>query len=179
MVDMGLQREEAREHEEETYYYDKGKNAAQAYEKICAIYGEDTLSKSITRKWFACFRTGNFDVKDKSRSGRPITKKSDEIMKKVERDKYCGDCQGTRHDYKTVLNHLHKAGYKKKLDVWNEFEPFLKRMIIGDEKWITYDNRTRKRLWIKEGEKAQVIAKSGLTTKKVVFVVELEGNRSL
>jgi len=58
---------------------------------------------------------------------------------------------------KTVLNHLHKAGYKKKLDVWvphelsvrnmidrinicdmllkrNEIDPFLKRMIIGDEK---------------------------------------------
>ena len=32
------------------YHYDKGKNAAQACEKICAIYGEDTLSKSATRK---------------------------------------------------------------------------------------------------------------------------------
>jgi len=27
------------------YHYDKGKNVAQACEKICAIYGEDTLSK--------------------------------------------------------------------------------------------------------------------------------------
>ena len=125
---------------------------------------------------------------------RPITEKSDEIMKKVERDKYCGDCQGTRHDYKTVLNHLHKAGYKKKLDVWvphelsvkntmdrinicdtllkrNEIEPFLKRMITGDEKWIMFDNRTRKRSWINEGEKAQAIAKPGLTTKKVILCV--------
>ena len=32
------------------YYYDKGKNATQACEKICAIYGEDTLSKSAARK---------------------------------------------------------------------------------------------------------------------------------
>ena len=36
----------------------------------------------------------------------------------------------------------------------NEIEPFLKRMITGDEKWITYDNPIRKRLWIKKGEKA-------------------------
>ena len=57
------------------YYYDKGKNAAQACEKICAIYGEDTLSKSAARKWFAHFYTGNFDMKDESRSGRPITEK--------------------------------------------------------------------------------------------------------
>ncbi|CAK9804065.1 Histone-lysine N-methyltransferase SETMAR [Anthophora plagiata] len=57
-------------------------------------------------------------------------------------------------DHKTVLNHLHKAGYKKKLDVWvphelsaknmidrtnicdallkrNEIEPFLKRVITA------------------------------------------------
>ena len=82
------------------YHYDKGKNAAQACEKICAIYGEDTLLKSAARKWFARFRAGNFNVNDEPRSGRPITEKSDEIMVKVERNKqceHCGDCQGTRH----------------------------------------------------------------------------------
>jgi len=30
------------------YHYDKGKNAAQACEKICAIYGEDTIKISST-----------------------------------------------------------------------------------------------------------------------------------
>jgi len=54
------------------YHYDKDKNVAQACEKICAIYGENTLSKSAARKWFTRFRAGNFDVKDESRSGRPI-----------------------------------------------------------------------------------------------------------
>ena len=54
----------------------------------------------------------------------------------------------------------------------NEIEPFLKRMITGDEKWITYDNPTRKRKsWIKKGEKAQAIAKPGLTRKKVMLCV--------
>jgi len=43
-------------------------------------------------------------------------------------------------------------------------------MITDDEKWITYDNPTRKRSdWIKKGEKAQAIAKSGLTRKKVMW----------
>ncbi|KAG5316059.1 SETMR methyltransferase, partial [Pseudoatta argentina] len=49
----------------------------------------------------------------------------------------------------------------------NEIEPFLKR-ITGDEIRITYDNRTLKRSWIKEGKKAQ--AKPGLT-KKVMLCV--------
>jgi len=54
---------------------------------------------------------------------------------------------------------------------WNEIEPFLKRMITGDEKWITYDNPTKKRAWIKKGEKAHAIAKPGLTRKKVMLYV--------
>ena len=84
------------------YHYDKSKNVAQACEKIYAIYGEDTLSKSAARKWFARFRAGNFDVKDEPRSGRPIT----EIMVKVERDKHVSTVEIARElgiDHKTVL----------------------------------------------------------------------------
>ncbi|KAG5309408.1 SETMR methyltransferase, partial [Acromyrmex insinuator] len=88
--------------------------------KICAIYGEDTLSKSAA------------------------SSVSTEIAREL------------GIDYKTVLNHLYKAEYKKKLDVCvlrelsvknmrdrinicetllkrNEMELFLKRMIIDEE----------------------------------------------
>jgi len=134
-------------------------------------------------------------VKDEPRSGRSITEKFDEMVK-VERDKHVSTVEIARElgiDHKTVLNHLYKAGYKKNLDVWvphelsvrnmmdrinicdtllkrNEIESFLKRMITGDEKWITYDNPTRKRSWVKKGEKAQAITKPGLTRKKVMCV---------
>ena len=94
-------------------------------------------------------------MKDEPRSSRPITEKFDENMEKVERDKHVSTVEIAREldiDHKTILNHLHKAGYKKNLDVWvphelsvknmmdrinicdtllkrNEIEPFLKRMI--------------------------------------------------
>ena len=94
-------------------------------------------------------------MKDEPRSGRPITEKSDEIIEKVEHDKHVEIARELGID-KTVVNHLHKTGYKKKLNVWvprelsvknmrdrinicetllkrNEIELFLKRMII-DEK---------------------------------------------
>jgi len=48
---------------------------------------------------------------------RPITEKS-EIMVKVEHDKHVSTVEIAREldiDQKTVLNHLHKAGYKKKM----------------------------------------------------------------
>ena len=63
-------------------YYNKRKNAAQAYERICAVYAEGTLSKSTARKWFARFLSGYFNVKDDSRPGRPISEKADEVLLK-------------------------------------------------------------------------------------------------
>ncbi|GFX10181.1 mariner transposase [Trichonephila clavipes] len=53
----------------------------------------------------------------------------------------------------------------------NEIDPFLKRMVTGDEKWITYDNIVRKRSWSKHGEAAQTGAKPGLTSRKVLLCI--------
>ena len=68
------------------------------------------------------------------------------------------------------MANLKSLGFVKKLDVWVPYElkeihltnrmsvcdqlikheendPFLKRMITGDEKWIIYNNVSRKRSW--------------------------------
>ncbi|KAJ0176901.1 hypothetical protein K1T71_006910 [Dendrolimus kikuchii] len=93
-----------------------------------------------------------------------------------------------------VLAHLKKAGYTKKVDIWvphelternlmnrvlicdsllrrNETEPFLKKLITGDEKWITYDKNVRKRSWSKAVQASQTVAKPGLTRNKVMLCV--------
>ncbi|GFT90503.1 histone-lysine N-methyltransferase SETMAR [Trichonephila clavipes] len=43
-----------------------------------------------------------------------------------------------------------------------EIDPFLKRMVTRDEKWVTYYNTVRKRSWSKCGEAAQTVAEPGL-----------------
>ncbi|GFV77017.1 mariner transposase [Trichonephila clavipes] len=53
----------------------------------------------------------------------------------------------------------------------NEIDPLLKRMVTGDEKWVTYDNIMRKRSWSKRGEAAQTVAKPGLTSRKVLLCI--------
>ena len=53
----------------------------------------------------------------------------------------------------------------------NKIDPFLKWMVTGDEKWVTYDNVKRKRSWSKSGEAAQTVAKPGLTARKVLLCV--------
>ena len=53
----------------------------------------------------------------------------------------------------------------------NIIDPFWKRMVTGDEKWVTYDNVKRKRSWSKSGEAAETVAKPGLTARKVLLCV--------
>ena len=53
----------------------------------------------------------------------------------------------------------------------NKIYAFLKRMVTGDEKWVTYDNVKPKRSWSKSGEAAQTVAKPGLTARKVLLCV--------
>ncbi|GFT63213.1 uncharacterized protein TNCV_4747091 [Trichonephila clavipes] len=102
--------------------------------------------------------------------------------------------QELKIDHKIVLSHLSKAGLKKEarclgatpintknmmhrisiceiLDKRSEINPFLKRMVTGDEKWVTYDNIVRKRSGSKRGEVAQTVAKPGLTYRKEAIVI--------
>ncbi|GFW07751.1 histone-lysine N-methyltransferase SETMAR [Trichonephila clavipes] len=120
-----------------------------------------------------------------------------DVNKVIEVDRYVSSrsiAQELKIDHRTVLSHLSKAEFKKKLYVWvphkltpkntmgrisicealdkrNEIDPFLKRMVTGEEKWVIYDNVVRKRSWSKRGEAAQTVAKPGLTSGKVLLYI--------
>jgi len=49
-----------------------------------------------------------------------------------------------------------------------ENDPFLKRMIM-DEKWIVYNNVSRKRSWSRRGEVPERQAKAEIHQKKVML----------
>ena len=38
------------------YYWKKGKKATEIHKKICAVYGEGTVTDQMCQKWFAKFR---------------------------------------------------------------------------------------------------------------------------
>jgi len=89
----------------------------------------------------------------------------------------------------SVHGHLKSLGFVKKLDVWvphelkeihrmsvcdqlikrEENDPFLKRMITGDEKWIVYNNVSRKRSWNRQDEAPEKQAKAEVHQKKVML----------
>ncbi|GFW05212.1 histone-lysine N-methyltransferase SETMAR [Trichonephila clavipes] len=124
------------------------------------------------------------------------SKNVDKITEIIEVDQHVSSCsivQKLKITHKTVLSHLNKVGFKKKLHVWvphqftpknmmdrisiceasakrNEIDPFLKRMVTGDEKSVAYYNIVRKRLWSMCGEEAQMVSKPGLTARKVLCI---------
>ena len=53
----------------------------------------------------------------------------------------------------------------------NETDPFLKRIITGDEKWVIYDNIMRKRSWSNRDEPAQSTSKADIHQMKVMLSV--------
>ncbi|KAJ0177787.1 hypothetical protein K1T71_006660 [Dendrolimus kikuchii] len=99
------------------FYYKRGKNATQAAKKICDVYGPNAVSVRLAQIWFKRFQSGNFDIKNARRSGRPVTDKIDAIFEKVEQDRHISsyDVAGELEiDHKTVLAHLKKLGTQKR-----------------------------------------------------------------
>ncbi len=54
------------------YEFHSKKNATQATNSICLVYGDLALDVRTCQRWFARFSSGDFDLNDKDRPGRPI-----------------------------------------------------------------------------------------------------------
>lgn len=139
------------------FYYRKGKNAVQARKKLTDVYGEGVLTVRQCQNWFAKFRSGNFDVEDAPRSGRPVEADKDAIKALVDANRRITTREielRLNLSNSTVYDHLKGLGLLSKLDVWvphviternlcrridvcdlllkrHENDPFLKRIITG------------------------------------------------
>ena len=149
------------------YYFRKGKNVVQAQKKLYDVYGIKSLTYFQFQNWFACFRPGDFDLKDAPCSGRPTEVDDDKIKAKIENNR-----RSTTREIAEKLNishtcverHLKQLGYVIRLGIWvphklneiqltkrisicdsllkrNETDPFLKRIMLSvwwDFKGIVY-----------------------------------------
>ncbi|GFY35741.1 histone-lysine N-methyltransferase SETMAR [Trichonephila clavipes] len=100
----------------------KGKNAVQARNKLTDVYGEGVLTVRQCQNWFAKFRSGNFDVEDAPRSGRPVEADKDAIKALVDANRQVTTREiGLRLKLSnsTVYDHLKGLGLSSKHDVWD------------------------------------------------------------
>ncbi|XP_015432529.1 PREDICTED: histone-lysine N-methyltransferase SETMAR-like [Dufourea novaeangliae] len=140
------------------------KKAAEAHKEICEVYGVDCITDRTCQNWFKKFRSGDFSLKDDQRSGRPTEVDDDQIKAIIEEDRHItvrGIAERLNVSHTTIVNNLKR----------NEADPFLKRIITGDEKWVMYSNIIRKRSWSKRDEPAQSTSKAELHQKKVMLSI--------
>uniref|UniRef100_A0A1B6MF73 Mos1 transposase HTH domain-containing protein n=1 Tax=Graphocephala atropunctata TaxID=36148 RepID=A0A1B6MF73_9HEMI len=60
-----------------------GETPTVTFEKLKKAYGDDTLSRAQVFRWYKAFSNGRESVQDDPRSGRSLSSKSDENVKKV------------------------------------------------------------------------------------------------
>ncbi|GFY21415.1 histone-lysine N-methyltransferase SETMAR [Trichonephila clavipes] len=103
------------------FFFHIGENGSQVLEIANGVYGADTVTANYVQFWFRRFRSGIYDVKDAPHTDRPIVENVDKITEIIEADWLVSGrniTQGLKIDHKTVLSHLRKVEFKKKLPVW-------------------------------------------------------------
>lgn len=121
---------------------------------------DDALTERVCQKRFAKFHSGDLDVNDASRSGRPTDIDSSDVKAIIDEN----PSQSGREiatalniSYTSVENHFRQLGYISRLNVWmphelaeinlatrisicdslrkrQENDSFFERMVTGDEK---------------------------------------------
>ncbi|EZA47571.1 Histone-lysine N-methyltransferase SETMAR, partial [Ooceraea biroi] len=84
------------------------------------IYGEDALKLRQCQNWFTKFRSGDFNVKDAPRSGRPIEIDDDKIKALIDSNRRLTTreiAENLNISKSSVENHLKRLGYISKLDI--------------------------------------------------------------
>ena len=60
----------------------------QARKRLYDVFGEKSLTERQCQNWFARFRSGDFDLKDAQRSGRPTEVDVDKIKAIIENNRH-------------------------------------------------------------------------------------------
>ena len=145
------------------------------------------------QNWFARLHSGDFDLKDAPRTGRPTEVDDDkikaiiknnprsttrEIAEKLKISHTCVQRHFKQLSYVNKVPHkLNEIQLTKRISVYdsllkrNETDPVLKRIITADEKRVVYYNVVRKRSWSKRNEPAQSTSIADIHQKKVMLSV--------
>ena len=179
------------------YEYDKGVTAAAAGRSIRQVYGDDAVDDSTCRRWFRKFRDGDRSCTDHGRSGRPSLVTEEDLDTAITTSPHAtveelADRFSVHRT--TVERRMHALGFITKFDQWvphhltarqreerisscvsllsrNRREPFLDRMVTGDEKWVLYRNVKRRRTVCRVAEATPSTSTGGLHPAKVMLSV--------
>ena len=100
----------------------------EAADEINEVEGAGKISKSSAQRWFSRSESGDLDLEDKPRSGRP-TKLNDEDLLQVLEDEPSSSSRELASeldvDHTTILRHLHQLDFvhkKRRFESFDEIE---------------------------------------------------------
>jgi len=179
-----------------TFFHLK-KNAAESYRLLVEAYGEHAPTQKTCERWFARFRSDDFDISDKERTGGPKKFEDTELEALLDED----PCRTQKElavalnvEQATISRRLHAMGKIRKLGKWvphqlNENQlrarietckkhlavhkkhSFLSRIVTGDEKWVYYENPKRKAAYVDPGQPGPSQPKRDIHARKVMLCI--------
>jgi hypothetical protein len=63
----------------------EGESAANAYRRLCNVYGEGTMSRARAFEWFKRFSGGRQSTDNDNRTGRPVSALTDDNVTTVDK----------------------------------------------------------------------------------------------
>ncbi|GFX29862.1 histone-lysine N-methyltransferase SETMAR [Trichonephila clavipes] len=118
----------------QTYARCQGENASQTAGIVNGVFDDNTVTANYEQFWFRGFRLGIFDVKDVPRTGRNVVDNVDKTTEIIYVDRNVSSrsiAQELKINHKTVLNHLRKVGFEKKLDRGEAADTVLKLKLMA------------------------------------------------
>ena len=95
------------------YEFQRGRNATEACRNLSKVFGEDTVSDRTCGRWYEKFETGDFDLSDKPRSGRPSLIDDDVVKAMLEQDPFLTTseiAERLNSAQQTISDHIRKIG---------------------------------------------------------------------
>lgn len=177
------------------YDFKLGKNAAESHRSIIKAFGEDAINKRQCQNWFQRFKSGNEDLHDQPRSGRPQEVVDADLLNAIEIDPSLSSrelAEMFNLDHGSILKHLHQLGKVNRTGKWVphvltqdnkntrinvcslllqkcKSHDFFHRLLTSDETWIRYDNPKRKNQWLSSGQPPQTTPKPDIHGKKIML----------
>ena len=68
------------------HYFNVKKTAAESHRILMEVYGEHALAERTCQKWFAQFKSSDFDLKDEERPGQPKKFEDEELEALLDED---------------------------------------------------------------------------------------------
>jgi histone-lysine N-methyltransferase SETMAR len=150
------------------------KSGAKAANMICSALGEDAVMHKTCKKWYQRFRSGDFELSNRERTGQPKKFDDDELEQLLSENSAQSQQELTLQlgvTQQSISFHLHQLGKVQKLGQWIpcELSPenkerrcdtamslltrfkrkdFFYKVITDDKKWVLYDSPKRRKSYI-------------------------------